>query len=67
MDFGQIKSNDNIVYSWSKGTLFYRIEKNYVNTGECIVVARIPVWRTDAEKLTIHMTKGLEWGRLMQW
>jgi hypothetical protein len=67
MKLDEINTIENIRYSWRKGVLFYRIEKNYINTGECFLIAKVPIWRKNAEEITIHMTKGLELGRMMQW
>lgn len=55
-------SDVKIIYSWTKGLFFYRIERNFLPDGQCEVVARIPRWIPDAEWITINATRGLSWG-----
>jgi len=55
---------ETIIYSWTKGILFYRIEKNDTITGEVEVVVRVPIWTKDAKWVVIQMTRGLEWGQI---
>lgn len=55
-------SDAKIVYSWTKGWLFYRIERTFLPDGQCEVVAYIPRWFPDAEWITINATRGLSWG-----
>lgn len=55
-------SEVKIVYYWTKGWFFYRIERAFLPNGQTEVVARIPRWLPDAEWITINATRGLSWG-----
>ena len=59
-----IYPSDEIIYTWTKGIFFYRIERTYLPIGQVEVVTRIPKWIPDAEWIVINAVRGLEWGRM---
>lgn len=66
MNTTKIRSEGKKVFMWSRGFLFYRIDRICLRTYKRVTIVRIPVWKSDAEWLVENMVKGLEWGRIFR-
>ena len=54
----RVSSDAFPLYSWSKGWLYYRIERNFFN-GSREVICKIWKWKDGANKMVMAMTKAL--------
>jgi len=55
-----------VIYSWTKGIFFLRIERNFYPDGQNEVIARIPRWYADSEWIAATCVRGLMWGEMFK-
>ena len=55
----------DVIYSWKKGLLYFKVERNFLPDGQSETVALIPRYIPDAEWIAKQCVRGLKWGELL--
>ena len=58
--------NFKITYSWSNGLFFVKVYRHFYPDGQSEIVAFIPKWHVDRERLALNCIQGLRWGELIK-